>query len=257
MKKEDVAAQNETGAAVEATETQITTTESQLPAAPPKRKPNYIVAMLEASTREFLEANEGMDLDYVRAGDWMKLTKKGNYIDKDTEHSYGDSIDVVVGNGEQRFMLWGNEKSPEDGKLIVAEKNLDDAKVALANFLAAVPEAVDRYDESDISLRYLAMLVPVSELSPEDFPPIYMFDFPPGDTIGWGKFCKAVFTGKYKTLGIPARTPINQVVVRFTSEERKGDGNVEYIGTKFEVVGLFNPKDYGIDFDPNAAAATE
>jgi hypothetical protein len=208
---------------------------------------NYIMQILDESKREFVEVNVGMDLDYVRVGEWLKLNKKGNYVESGDENvSYGDKVDVVVGMGEQRYMLWGKDKSPEKGQLIVAEKTMDEAKEVLGGWLAENPEAAERYVEGDIALRYLAYIVPVETLSPDEPPRIYIFDFPPGDTIGWGKFAKAIFDGKYKALGIPRKTPVNRVVIRFTSEERKNADNETYLGTKFEPVGLFNPADYGI-----------
>lgn len=209
---------------------------------------NYIVQMLEESKKEFIEINAGMDLDYVRVGEWLKLSKKGNYVEaNDDEVSYGDSIDVVVAMGEQRYMVWGKDSSPEKGELIVAEKDLEEAKAVLGGWLAENPEAADRYVESDIQLRYLAYVVPVSTITPEDTPNIYIMDFPPGDTIGWGKYAMAIFQGKYKALGIPRKTAVNKVITRFTSEERENKDRETYLGTKFEPVGVFNPADYGIN----------
>lgn len=208
---------------------------------------NYVAVILEQTQREFLEANAGMDLDYVRMGDWLKLNKKGNYVEAaDDTISYGESIDVVVAQGEQRYMLWGQDGSPEKGQIITAEKTREEAEAALDAWLMENPEAAQRYSHDDIDLRYLAYMVPVETLKPDETPLVYIFDFPKGDTIGWGKFAKAVFDGKYKALGIPRKTAINRIVIRFTSEERKNTSNESYLGTKFEPVGLFNPADYGI-----------
>lgn len=211
---------------------------------------NYITAILEETKQGFVEANAGLDLDYVRMGDWLKLNKKGNYVEKDDEEvSYGDSIDVVVGYGEQRYMLWGKDGSAEKGQLIVAEPTEAEAKEVLGQWLVENPEAAERYNVEDISLRYLAYVVPVSTLGGDDFPKIYLLSFAPGDTIGWGRFAMNVFKGKYKALGIPAKTGANKVVVRITSEERENSDKESYLGHKFEAVGLFNPADYGIKVD--------
>ena len=209
---------------------------------------NYVQQIMVAVQQEFLEANAGMDLDYVRAGDWLKLNKKGNYVESaDDTVSYGDVMDVVVAQGEQRYMLWGADGSPESGQIVVAEKTREDAEAALASFLNENPDAATRYSHDDIALRYLAYLVPVATLGGDDFPSVYIMDLPKGDTIGWGKFAQNIFKGRYKALGVPAKTPVNRVVVRFESEERKaGGGNETYLGTKFTAVGLFNPADYGI-----------
>lgn len=208
---------------------------------------SYVAQLMQQSQKEFLEVNAGMDLDYVRVGEWLKLNKKGNYVEAGDENtSYGDNIDVVVAQGEQRYMLWGADGSPEKGQIITAEKTREEAEAALGAFLSENPEAASRYNDEDISLRYLAYLVPVATLDAEESPMIYIFDLPKGDTIGWGKFAKAIFDGKYKTLGVPRKTPINRVVVRFTSEERKNNSNESYLGTQFAPIGLFDPADYGI-----------
>lgn len=216
-----------------------------------QKRTSYVAAILEQSQREFLEINEGMDLDYVRLADWLKLNKKGNYVDAaDDTINYSDTIDVVVAQGEQRYMLWGADGSPESGQIVTAERTRDEAEAALGEFLAANPEAAARYSNDDIQLRYLCYLVPVATLEPGESPLVYVFDLPKGDTIGWGKYAKAVFDGKYKQIGIPRRTAINNVVTRFTSEERKNNNNESYLGTKFEPVGVFNPADYGLADNP-------
>lgn len=229
----------------ETTEVQATTNTVATTAAPGS---NYITTLLNQSKQDFLEINAGMDLDYVRVGEWLKLNKKGNYVEaNDDTVSYGDAVDVVVAQGEQRYMLWGADGSPEKGQIITAEQTREDAEAALGSFLSENPDAASRYNSEDIQLRYLAYLVPVSTLDPEESPMVYIFDLPKGDTIGWGRFAKAVFDGKFKQIGVPRRTAINRIVIRFTSEERKNGTGETYLGTKFEPVGLFNPADYGLE----------
>lgn len=230
-------------------EKQVATTGEQQVAVAPQQ--NYIVELLQKNHQEFVEANEGMELDYVRVGEWLKLNKKGKYVESaDDAVSYGDVMDVVIGKGEQRYILWGKDGSPEKGELIVAEKTREEGEAALAAWLSEKPEAAERYFPDDIALRYLAYLVPVNTLQPDAdgdvFPKVYIFDFPKGDTIGWGKYAKALWDGKYKALGIKQKTTVNRVVTRFESEERKTNDGDSYLGTKFYPVGIFNPADYGI-----------
>jgi hypothetical protein len=211
---------------------------------------NYITQILEETKNGFIEANAGMDLDFVRMGDWLTINKKGNFQEKDDETvSYGDSIDIVVGYGEQRWSLWGAEASPEDGQLIVAEKTKEDAEAALSSWLNENPQAADRYAAEDISLRYMAYVVPVDSLVPDDFPKIYLMSFSPTDTIAWGRFAFDVYKGKFKALNIPGRTAVNKIVLRLVTEERKSrtDQKISWIGLKYQPVGLFKPEDYGIN----------
>ena len=101
-------------------QTAVTTNETKAVAV---ANQSYISRMLEERRQGFMEANAGMDLDYVRMGEWLKLNKKGNFVEKDDESvSYGQTIDVVVGHGEQRWTLWGKDNTPEKGELITAEK---------------------------------------------------------------------------------------------------------------------------------------
>lgn len=71
---------------------------------------NYISAILEETKQGFVEANNGLDMDFVRMGEWLTVNKKGNFVEKDDENvMYGDNIDVVIGYGEQRWSVWGNK----------------------------------------------------------------------------------------------------------------------------------------------------
>ena len=110
---------------------------------------------------------------------------------------YGDNIDVVIGYGEQRWSVWGNKillkmVSRRGGK------TKEDAEVVFNQWLAENPQAEERYELDDIQLRYMASVVPVSTLSPEDFPRIYLMSFSPTDTIIFGRFAMNVYTGNIK-----------------------------------------------------------
>jgi hypothetical protein len=234
MEKQEVAVKQETGVAKQ-------------PAGS-----NYISAILEETKRSFVEMNQGLDLDFVRMGDWLTIDSKGNFVEKDDDTvKYGDSIDVVVGYGEQRYSLWGHEGSPEEGVLIVAEPKREDALAALGEYLANNPEAAERYSEDDVKLRYMAYVVPVATLTPDDFPKIYLMSFSQTDSFGWGRFAMNCFQGKYKAVGVPARTAANKVVTRLTTAERKQESR-KWIGIDFTAVGLFKPEDYGINPEQQA-----
>lgn len=242
---------------------------------------NYIALVVQAKQEAFLEANEGLDLDYVRIGQYLKLDKKGNFIEaRDKEVNYGDTLDVVVAQGEPRWVLWGKEDTPEDGKLIVqlpakvellpedtvgltktqiskkmAAKAEEDARATLDSWLLTTaqtdPGVVDRYSQEDLKLRYTAFVVPVKFLGTGEPLKIYLMTFAPGDTYGWGNYAMSIFDGKYKNVGVPANSSAKQVVTRIVSEPRE-DGSISWLGLNFTCLGLFNPKDYGID--PEAQA---
>lgn len=214
---------------------------------------NYIAVAIQAKQQGFLEANAGMDLDYVRMGQYIKISKKGNFIEaRDEQVSYGDTIDVVIAQGEKRYTLWGLEDSPEDGQLIVSHRDEAEARKQLEDWLAYNPEATSRYSLSDIALRYTAFIVPVMAngqpmLGPEQSPTIYLMSFATGDTYGWGQYAMGIYDGKYKAMGVPSNTGVNRVVTRMKTAERKRKGSTDsYLGIDFECLGMFNPADYGI-----------
>lgn len=239
---------------------------------------NYIAEVIQAKQEAFLEVNEGLDFDYVRMGQYLKINKKGNFVEaRDENVSYGDMLDVVIAQGEIRWVLWGDDESPEKGQLIVslpakeellpeeaqgltkvqqskkmAAKAETTARATLDSWLQTTaqtdPTVLDRYSQDDLQLRYLAYLVPVQFLNPEESPKIYLMNFAPGDTFGWGQYGMAIFDGKYKSVGVPANSSAKQVVTRLTTEERKKD-NQSWLGLNFSCLGMFNPKDYGIEPD--------
>jgi subtilisin family serine protease len=214
---------------------------------------NYIALAIQAKQQGFLEANEGLDLDYVRMGQYLKISKKGNFVEaRDETVGYGDNIDVVIAKAEKRYTLWGLEDSPEDGQLIVSHQDEATATAMLENWLASNPDRAVDYSVSDIQLRLTTYLVPVrangqTMLGPDQAPSIYLMSFPQGDTYGFGNYAMGIYDGKAKAIGVPAATGANKVVTRLVTEERKRTGSTDtYLGIKFECIGLFNPADYGI-----------
>lgn len=212
---------------------------------------SYIANILEETRRGFLEANEGLDFDFVHMGEWLSTTSKGEFVEKENEEvNYGDTIDVVIGLGEKRFSLWGFDDTPESGQLIVAEKTREEADEAFEAYLQINPEAAERYTYDDIKLRYMAMIVPVDSLSSDGFPQIYNLSLSPSDTIIFGRWAMSVFQGKglAKKAGIPRFTGVNKIVTRLKTVERvnRNNSSQRWIGIDFEPVGMFNPADYGI-----------
>lgn len=229
----------------EKTEDLVETEENQI-----MEKPEgpYITRLLEAIKEDFQQVNVGLDVDFVYMADWLLVNKKGQFYERDDEDvNYGDTIDVVIAAGEKRWTLWGQQDSPEDGLLIVAEREKEDAVAALGNWLQENPEATERYAKDDLELRYVAYIVPIESLK-DEFPQVYLMNFPKSDTIGFGNYTMRVYKGKYKEMGVPARTGVNKVVTRITTVERE-NGNNSWIGRDFEAVGMFNPEEYGIDPD--------
>lgn len=214
---------------------------------------NYIALAIQAKQQGFLEANEGLDLDYVRMGQYLKISKKGNFVEaRDETVGYGDNIDVVIAKAEKRFTLWGLENSPEDGMLIVSHQDEATATAMLESWLATNPDRAEDYSVGDIQLRLTTFLVPVRAngqqmLGPDQAPTIYLMSFPQGDTYGFGNYAMGIYDGKAKQIGVPAGTGANKVVTRLVTEERKRTGSTDtYLGLKFECLGMFNPADYGI-----------
>ncbi len=227
--------------------TQVATTGNQAVATISK---NYITAMLESIKTEFLAINDGLDLDFVRIGQMIKLNKKGNFVlMRDENVSFGDTMDIVIAQGEQRWSLWGKEGSPENGQLIVAERTKEEAEAKLSAWFMEDQERTERYDLTDIQLRYVAFVVRVDTLQEalanEETPEIYVLPIATTDSYEYGDYALELFKGKYKPIGIKAKTAVSAVVTRVQSTEKKRGTN-SWIGLSFTPVGLFNPADYGI-----------
>ena len=206
----------------------------------------YITQILDGVMSDFMAVNEGLDMDFVYMGSWLVVDKKGNFVEKDDETvKYGDHIDVVIGQGEKRWSLWGAQNSPEDGQLIAACKEKEDAEAMLTDWLQENPEAASRYSINDLELRYMAFVVPVDSIDPEGMPQIYLMSFAPTATIAFGKYAMKVYKGGYKTAGIKARTGVTSIVTRISTSEKKGkDPSISWLGIDFEAMGMFNPADY-------------
>jgi hypothetical protein len=213
---------------------------------PAKQGAAYITNILKGIMNAFIEANDGLDMDFVYMGSWLVIDKKGNFVEKDDDTvKYGDHIDVVVGQGEKRWSLWGAQNSPEDGQLIVACKEKVDAEAMLTAWLEENPEASIRYSLSDLELRYMAFVVPVDTIDGNEMPRIYLMSFSPTATIAWGKYAMKVFQGGYKQVGIKSGTGVTSVVTRIGTSEKKGkDPSISWLGVDFEAMGIFNPADY-------------
>lgn len=211
---------------------------------------NYITNVLKKIKNDFIEINDGLDFDFVTLGTWLYVSKKGNFITKDSNGDplvdFGDTLDVVIGKGEQRWMLWGGEKTPEANILIAAKRDKEEAIIDLENFLNEHPDARERYDANSLKFCYIAYLVPVMTLSSnEDIPDIYLMNFSTTNSYAWGNYAKNTYLGQFKQFGIPTRTAVNRIVTRMTTEE-KSNGNNSWIGLKFDPVGIFNPNDYNV-----------
>lgn len=208
----------------------------------------YITQLLNNTFEDFQKANDGLDLDFVYMGSWLVVDKKGDFVDRDDDTvRYKDHIDVIIGKGEKRWSLWGLQNSPEDGQLIVACREKEDAVAQLEAWLQENPEAAERYSVEDLELRYMASVVPVDALEETDgIPKIYIMSFAPTATIAYGKYAMNVFRGAYKKVGIPARTGLTNIVTRLSTEEQKSrrDASVSWLAIKFEAMGLFKPEDY-------------
>lgn len=209
-------------------------------------KKSYVAMVLENTMREFMAVNDGMDFDFVRMGEWVKLNKKGEFILRSDETiKFGDTLDVVIAQGEQRWMLWGKKGTPEDGQLLVAAKTQEEALQQFQELTMANPAVLDNYDQSQIGLRYLAYIVPVESIKPDEVPEIFLFSFSPSDTWAVATYAKTLFTRGVPAASVPKKTGVNQVITRMTSEERKGKEE-DYLGVKLEAVGMFKPEEFGV-----------
>jgi len=206
----------------------------------------YVSNLFEKIQTEFLEVNAGMDLDFVYMTTWLQIDAKGNFVEKNSDEvvkNYGDNLDVVIAKGEQKFSLWGKEKSPEDGQLIVAENTLEDAEAVFESWLELNPLAQERYSVSDIQSRYLAYIVPVESLT-EEVPKIYTLGMAPTSKMAFGQWSFNVFKGSYTAKGIKKNTGINNIVTKLKTVSKVNKQKENYIAIQFEAVEMFKPEKF-------------
>lgn len=207
---------------------------------------SYIAALLEAEKQAFLTVNMGMELDYVRVGESLKMNKKGVFVLRNDETTeFGDALDVVVARGETRYMLWGKKGSPEDGQIVVAEKTIEKGREMLQEFIDATPGAEARYSPEDVKINYVASVVMTQDIGPDKEPSVYLLFFPQTGAYSFGQYAQRVFKGD-KSKNIPRHTGVNQVITRISNKEEQGAGTDTYLAYTFESVAMFKPEDFGI-----------
>jgi hypothetical protein len=214
----------------------------------------YITELLTKLQEEFLLANAGMQLDFVNMGTWLHLNKKGNFEELDNPAvCFGDTLDVVIGYGEQRWSIWGEKDTEDDGRMIVARTTKEDAQRDLDAFLAEFPDKHGFYNHDSIKLRYISYVVTIQHIKEAaangEFPKVYLLAFSPTDTFGFGKYARDIFNGNdsSKAVGIPQRIGVNRVITRLYTVTKKGRrSSEEFNSIECQPMGLFNPADFGI-----------
>jgi hypothetical protein len=215
----------------------------------------YITRVLLEFKQAFELANDGLDLDFVRMGKWLVVNKLGKFVESDgkgteTEVNLGEFVDVVIATGEKQWSLWGDkEKTPElENIMIVSERLEDDAKAAFRDWLANNEKYVGIYTEDDVQLRYRAMVVPVNTIKAGEFPTVYLVSFSPTATISYGQWAKDLFLSGDKPKSIPKGLGINNLVTRLGTKEmhQRTNSNITWAGITFAAMGVFNPKEYGL-----------
>lgn len=200
----------------------------------------FITAMFEKMRNDFLEANEGLGLDFVHMTTWLTINAKGQFVDKDNpDLNYGDSLDVIIASGEERYSLWGKKGTKEEGALIVSELTRDKANEAFRDWCENNPQSADDYDEADIQSRYVAFVVPVASLLTET-PKVYILGMAPTSKIAYGQWAFSVYSGKEAARGIPKGTGINRVITRLKTVDKTNKDKENYIAIEFNAIEMFD-----------------
>jgi len=206
----------------------------------------FITKLVNAKREGFLKANEGLDLDFVYFTKWLSIDSKGNFVEKngnEVVHSFGDSIDVLIARDEQKFSLWGEEDSDEDGELIVAENTREEAEKRFLLWLENNPTAKERYSINSIQSRYIAFVVPIKSLSKGQDVTLYTLGMAPTSKMAYGQWAYAIYSGNPTEIakGIPAGTGVNRVVVRITTVAKVNKFKQNYLALEFATVEMFDP----------------
>ena len=217
---------------------EVAKVEKQEVAQKPKNEvASYVGNLIKSMQESFLEANQGFELNFVYMGTWLMVNSKGQFYDKDNEEiNFGDSINVVLGGAEQRFMLWGKEGSEQDGQLLIAENNKEAAEARLAAL--SEEQANFDYTMADVQSRQLLFFVMLDDIKSE-FPTIYQLSLPQTGKIAFGKWALNVYRGAHKKDGFGKGTQLSSVVTNITTVEKR-KGNKNYIGYVFKAEAAFD-----------------
>lgn len=202
-------------------------------------KINFSPAKFSQIKEDFISANASLGLDFVYIGQWLVVNKKGQFVERDApEVKYGDSIDVVIGAGEERFTMWGKENSAEKGQLLIAEKTKEEAETKFHELMQNGAILTDDYTLDDIQSRYVAQVIPLSSLE-ENSPKIYVLSMSTTAKFAFGKWAYNLFSGKFAADGFPKGTSVQQIITRITTVEKSTD-NFSYITMEFSAVRKIN-----------------
>ena len=139
----------------------------------------------------------------------------------------GTKFEVIIGEGEQRFTLWGSEGTSFEGQLMVAESTLIEAEEKFDELIeqyrtTGEQEFENTHQKDKISSRYLMQVLPVCKLQSE-VPEVYLVDLAFTSKLTFGKFSAQVFKGVFSKIGIPAKTGMSAVVVNMRTEGKVND----------------------------------
>ena len=207
---------------------------------------NYAVALFKELLDDFKTVNQEFDMDFVYLTKWLSIDGKGNLVEKSNDeviHSYGDKIEVLIAKGEQKFSLWGEEDSPEDGELIVAENTREEAIEVFNSWIENNPHCAQRYNVDMIQSRYIAYVIPVESLK-DDMPKIYALGLAPTAKMAYGEWAVNLFSGAYKSKGMPKRTAISDVVVEISTISKTNKDKKSYVSLVFKPVEMFDVAKY-------------
>ena len=82
---------------------------------------------ITAKLEDFNKKISRFGLKNLQLGIDLKITTTGKIQSRENEAIVFDSLNCVIVAGHSQFVLWGEEGTPEEGKLLIDEKNIDDA----------------------------------------------------------------------------------------------------------------------------------
>ena len=193
--------------------------------------------IVERVRGDFLAANANLGLDFVYMANWITIDGKGKFCDASTETKFGETIDVIIGKGEERFTLWGAEGTEFEGQLLIAESTIDLAYTKYAELKENNEAFAAAHSSDDIASRYLMQIVPVESISAE-VPEVFLIDLATTAKYTFGKFAAELYRKGNHAVGIPKLTPVSAVVTRLKTVDKTNANKQNYISIEFEAIEL-------------------
>lgn len=167
--------------------------------------------VVETSKKSSL-SSANFDVDFMGEGSWLGINPKGQLYLREDDSITFDTIDAVIENCKQEYVLWGKEGVVGEDELLLRASSQAEAEHKLNELLSDKPEYAAHYESKDIKGR----LIIVFRNTENDM--MLAFNASASSKYAFGTYFKKLKNG---LLGAPRGTEPDQVITKIGVESRK------------------------------------